>query len=162
MLACVCVCARFIHILASKLECEFQVCLNPCDPQILSVHSSSSLSCCFLLPSPFSPLSHTPTPVFIASFLLPPSLPASVTPLSSVYRSQRTCDTAAQTVTQGHQPQLPWLLLLLPWPWRQSKIHLTSSCCSLACLSLPSGLVLASCSAVIRMNRLYHTLVISK
>lgn len=76
------------------------------------------------------------------------SFPASITSLSCVYRSQRTCDTAAQTVTQGHQRQLPWLLLLLLWPWRQSKIHLTSSCCSLVCLRMPPGFALSSWSAV--------------
>ena len=58
------------------------------------------------------------------SFFLSPS---DSLPFSSICRSQQTWDIGVQTVTQGHRPQLPWLLPLLLWPWRQSKIHLTSS-----------------------------------
>lgn len=62
--------------------------------------------------------------------------------LSSICRSQQTWDIDVQTVTRGRRPRLPWLLPLLLWPWRQSKIHLTSSLrfisLSLAYLLMPS------------------------
>lgn len=61
---------------------------------------------------------------------------------SSICRSQQTWDIGAQTVTQGHQPQLPWLQPLLLWPWRQSKIHSTSSLCF---IPLPLAYLLIPC-----------------
>lgn len=56
-----------------------------------------------------------------------PSLHSDYLIFSSICRSQQTWDIGVQTVTQGHRPRLLWLLPLLLWPWRRSKIHLTSS-----------------------------------
>lgn len=86
--------------------------------------------------------------LFISSIIpLLISLPSTfhylvTTLLSSICRSQQTWDIGVQTVTRGHRLRLPWLLPLLLWPWRQSKIHLTSSLCfiplSLVYLLMPS------------------------
>lgn len=82
------------------------------------------------------PLSLSSLPLFLllhscnsSSSLSPPPPTLSSLPvlLSSICRSQQTWDIGVQTVTRGHRLRLPWLLPLLLWPWRQSKIHLTSS-----------------------------------
>lgn len=67
------------------------------------------------------------SPFLTAMFLSVFDLLHLTAPLSCVRRSQQTWDIGVQTVTQGHRPRLQWLLPLLLWPWRQSKIHLTSS-----------------------------------
>lgn len=92
------------------------------------IHHFHFQDMCRLFPAPFIP--SLDCCIFLL-WLLPLSSDDVFTLLlfSCVCRSQRTWDIGVQTVIQGHRPRLPWLLPLLLWPWRQSKIHLTSSVC---------------------------------
>lgn len=113
--------------------------LPPPSCTTVTVFTASLLWCSLTFHSSFlSRLFTFPPSATSFLYFLCISLPCPCDPsFSLIYRLQQTWDTAAQTVTRGHQPRLPWPLPLLLWPSKQSKIHLTSSLCSLLNLKYP-------------------------